>query len=532
MEYNLQPETQEDIQLREKLKKKYIATELNLTKEQQHFLNTKLSSKRWRLNNLYTIYTKDNKKQILKFNAAQEKIASSTHPRKIIPKSRQQGVSTFAVAYNLDSCLTHPGYQAGIQSYGQDESDKLAKRALLMWNELDQNVKDILNIKLVSNNQKGMTFSNGSVLKIGNFRGDTLQSLHVSELAKIAKRFPEKAKELKTGAFQAVSAGNKITIESTAEGASGLFYDMCMIAKAIQDSGRPLTPLDFELIFLSWVDDKDCQMEQEPNIPPNIKDSTLQKLHKYFTELETKLNRKLTKPQKNWYIAKYVELGADIKQEYPATIEEAFEQSIEGTYYHDYNLIVAPQNTYDPNLLVYSAMDLGMSDTFSIGFFQVHPDNSVHLIREYHNSGKGLEHYRNVYDALAEKYGYRYGRTYVPHDIMVRELIADNTRFEAMINLGFSPTLVRKHRIADGIEAVKALLPKLIISPECTTTLTALRTYRKKYDKRLGVYLDTPEHDEASHTADMIRYIAMGLRTAPVSPQYKKHKKINKSYDI
>ena len=77
MIYNLQPETPTDIEEREKLKKEYIATKLKLTAEQQHFLNTKLSSKRWRLNNLYTIYTKDNKKRILKFNKAQEKIASS-----------------------------------------------------------------------------------------------------------------------------------------------------------------------------------------------------------------------------------------------------------------------------------------------------------------------------------------------------------------------------------------------------------------------------------------------------------------------
>jgi hypothetical protein len=53
-----------------------------------------------------------------------------------------------------------------------------------------------------------MTFSNGSTLKIGNFRGDTLSFLHVSELAKIAKRFPEKAEELNSGAFEAVSTNS------------------------------------------------------------------------------------------------------------------------------------------------------------------------------------------------------------------------------------------------------------------------------------------------------------------------------------
>ena len=48
-------------------------------------------------------------------------------------------------------------------------------------------------------------FSNRSTLRIGNFRGDTLQSLHVSELGKIAKDYPHKAKDVKDLASALIS---------------------------------------------------------------------------------------------------------------------------------------------------------------------------------------------------------------------------------------------------------------------------------------------------------------------------------------
>ena len=129
----------------------------------------------------------------MKLNHAQNAHFKIQHPKTITLKSRQQGISTYKIAEGLDKCLFHPHTQAGIQSYGQSESKKLSRKALFMWEMLDQDVKDFLGIKLIACNAEGFVFSNGSVLKIGNFRGDTLQGLHVSELGKIAKYFPQKA---------------------------------------------------------------------------------------------------------------------------------------------------------------------------------------------------------------------------------------------------------------------------------------------------------------------------------------------------
>lgn len=503
------------------LEREYLAREVALTDAQQLFLEEKLGSKKWRLSNLYTIRDKDGAKRLLRLNFSQERILSRFHHnKKIILKSRQQGISTLYLAYYLDSCLFQPGYQAGIQSYGQDEADKLAKRALLMWDELDTDIKELLGIKLVSNNQKGMTFSNGSILKIGNFRGDTLQALHVSELGKIAKKYPEKAKELKTGAFQAVGKNNKITIESTAEGKTGLFYEMWQKAKLKEASGT-LGPFDFQPIFLSWLDDPDCNIDFHYEVPGALAE--------YFATLEEKLDIVITSTQKNWYVSKYDELGDDMKQEYPSYPEEAFEQTVEGMYYkNEFPHLKIKSKLYDPNLKVNLAFDLGMNDDFSIGFCQNYYEyipgttNSskrlrTRIIAEYRNSGYGLEHYAEVCARLAKDRGYIYGVTYVPHDIVVKELIAGITRWDALIQYGFSPVLVAKHKVHDGIECVRQFLKEVEIEDTCEIIYGAIQNYRKKYDKQLDVFLDSPLHDEWSHPADMIRYLAMGLKHNPPS---------------
>jgi hypothetical protein len=546
------------------------STDTGLTEADREFLTTKLSSKLWRLNNLYTIKDKDGKKSILKLNSSQNKVLTKyRHNKKIILKSRQQGISTLFVAYYLDSCIFTEGYEAGIQSYGRDESEKLSQRAELMWDELDERVKTLVGLSLnkvsdfessptlaknidsgklflEKNNSSGLYFSNGSILKIGNFRGDTLQALHVSELGKIAKRSPEKAKELQTGAFQAVSVKNKITIESTAEGKSGLLYEMWCKAEQKQLLKQPLTPLDYEAIFLPWYDDPDCQIFTEVDIPPE--------LDKYFTKLEDTLNIVIDDTYKWWYVIKKDELGDYMGQEYPSTAKEAFEQSIDGMYYkNEFPKLKLISNAYDENLKVNMAFDLGMNDDFSIGFVQNWYDTieevvngkvittkllRSRIIGEYRNSGFGLEHYAEVCAALKNKLGWDFGVTYVPHDIVVRELIAGKTRWDALIEYGFKPVLVTKHKVVDGIECVRQFLGEVEIDEECTVIIGAIQNYRKKFDKQLQVFLDSPLHDEWSHPADMIRYMAMGLKHSPPHEIYREnlHKKrrvtIPSGYDV
>lgn len=503
--------TSEEIDKSKKLAKQYSMMELHLNKEQELFINNKLSSKLWRMDNLYTIRDKNNVKAVMKLNNSQKKVLSKfRHKKKIILKSRQQGISTLFLAYYLDACIFKPGFQAGIQSYGLDESTKLQKRAELMWEELDQNIKDILGLKLVSNNSRGMTFSNGSVLKIGNFRGDTLQGLHVSELGKIAKRYPEKADELKKGAFQAVAVGNLITIESTAEGQTGLFYEMWERYTAKVARGKKLTALDFQPIFLSWMEDPDCQLFEDVDVEPHHQEY-LDKLYEDIPNLQ------LTKPQINWLLAKLDELGDDFDQEYPATPDRAFAQSSEGMYFrHQYEKLIAEKRLgWFPHVdgeEVYVSWDLGMNDEMVLIFLQI-VGGRPRIINCYHNTGQDIEFYAKIMHALRDKYGYLYGETIVPFDIKVKEMTSGMTRRQTMNKHGIRRIrVVKKISFMESIQIARVLINMVEIHEKTAEHVAlSIQQYRKKYDKKIGAYLDSDVHDIHSNYMASFRYMAQGL---------------------
>jgi len=509
----------------------------NIEEQALAVLAKNLMSKWWRINNLYHIRDKDGVRMILKCNYAQTNVLKKyKHNKKIILKSRQQGISTLYVAYLLDDCLFKDGFMAGIQSYGRDESAKLSKRALFMWTELDPLIKEYLGVTLATSNSNGLSFSNGSELKVGNFRGDTLQSLHVSELAKISIKYPDKARELKTGAFQAVSINSKISIETTAEGDTGLFVDIWKKAKAVELSGRPLTPLDFQPIFLPWIYDPDCNltydvprttevdkhlehvmpmMAEELSINLIVDERSNSK--KLFNEDYSEDNEDLvlTTTQRNWLESKFDELGDDFNQEYPATPQLAFSSSVQGTYFGHQLKRIRKENRigdypYNPKYPVYTSYDLGVNDEMVLLYAQVY-ESKIFIIGEYHNSGYGIPHYVEHTKSLPY---HKYTFTILPHDVEVTEMSTGRTRRSKFIELG-----VRKLKVLprlsfqESIEVGRDLLdsPNTFIHYDCINLISALQNYRKKYDAKLDAFMSIDVHDIHSNYGASLRYLGQGL---------------------
>jgi len=506
--FDIVPETEEDISYRNKLTKEYDKYLKSLNKKQRKFIKKKLSNIYWRLNNLYHIRDKDSRLTILRFNKAQEIVHSVKHNRVVILKSRQQGISTYYVARSMDKCIFQAGISAGIQSYGLDESNKLKMRAVLMFTEMDEDLKALLNISIIANNQKGILFSNGSILKIGNFRGDTIQLLHVSELAKIALMNPTRADEIKTGAFQAISTNSYISVESTAEMPSGMFFEMWNSAERKLKSGKNFSPLDFYPIFLSWVDDPDCSLDFELDVSDEA--------YEYADMLKKEYNITLTLPQLRWLTPKLDELGEDFNKEYPATPEMAFKQSVEGTYLlKQYKKLVKEHRIGKYKFMrdypVYVSFDLGINDEMVMLFTQI-VEGKTRLINEYHNTGEGFQHYINVLFMLKDKYGYNYSKIFMPHDMNVRELSSGLSRLQLARKMGLSNIVVlAKMKFKDSISAVRLFVDTLYIDESCKMTLDSIQLYRKKYDKAVGVYLDEDVHNIYSNYIASLRYMAQGL---------------------
>lgn len=166
----------------------------------------------------------------------------------------------------------------------------------------------------------------------------------------------------------------------------------------------------------------------------------------------------------------------------------------------------------EPQLLVNTAWDLGMSDSTAIWFFQHLPVGHMgewRFIDYYEASGEGLAHYAEV---LARK-GYRYGVHLAPHDIAVRELGTGRSRLETARNLGINFAAVKNLPIMDGIEAARQVLGAAWFDRDkCAKGLNCLYGYKREYDDARAAYRDYPLHDWTSHGADAFRYAAVGYQ--------------------
>ncbi|GGL48373.1 terminase [Caulobacter rhizosphaerae] len=467
-------------------------------------------SQAWRLNNLYWITDKDGVRVLFKMNWAQEQLLQELHFLNIILKARQLGFTTFIQIYMLDMAVFYPDTRCGVIAQTRPDAEAIFRDKIKFpYDNLPDRIKGASAIK--RSNATELELTNNSLIRVGtSLRGGTLQFLHISEFGKICAKTPDKAREIVTGALNTIQAGQIAFIESTAEGQEGKFYEMCQLAQSKARMGTPLTPLDWKFHFFSWWREPAYEID-----PAGVEIEPA--LVKYFDELEAEIGAQLRPGQCAWYAKKAEVQGADMKREFPSTPKEAFEAAIEGAYYGEQMARAELEGRigrvpYDSRLPVETWWDLGMNDNMSIWFVQRHM-MEVRVIDHYSNNGEGLAHYA----AELNKRGYAYGRHIGPHDLEVRELGTGKSRKETAETLGIRPWEVApKLEILDGIQAVRDLLPRCWFDREkCAEGLKALRSYRKDWDDKLGVWKSYPRHDWASHDAD-------AFRTGAVAPDPRK----------
>ena len=221
-------------------------------------------------------------------------------------------------------------------------------------------------------------------------RSGTLQYLHVSEYGQLCARFPDKAREVRTGALNTVQAGQIVFIESTAEGSEGHFYDLCEEAQAKQRMGTPLTTLDFKFQFLSLVSLPGYAIDPKGVAIENVYPALLRQAPRHA-------RHRADACQKAWYVKKAGTQLSDMKREYPSTPEEAFEASLEGAYSADQFAAAELQGRVgefpaEPGVPVDTAWDFGIGDYTAIWFFQRLPDR-IRLVHYLQDCGEGLPHY-------------------------------------------------------------------------------------------------------------------------------------------
>ncbi len=208
--------------------------------------------------------------------------------------------------------------------------------------------------------------------------------------------------------------------------------------------------------------------------------------------------------------AKNIMSHEEYQQEYECSWSAAIKGAVYGTQMQqaesDKRIAFIP---VEPMLDVHTFWDLGISDAMSIWFVQA-TGSEIRLISYYENNNEGMQHYIQYLETFAREQGVKYGEHYAPHDIQVRELMSGESRLDTAKKMGIHFRVVKQHKVEDGIEATRRILPRCWFDENrCKHGVECLTQYRYEYDDKRGVFKKSPIHDWSSHAADSFRQMAV-----------------------
>ncbi len=489
-----------------------------------------LSDQRWRLNNLYWIINEEGKRVRFEMNWAQEALFEAMHYQNVILKARQLGCTTFLQIFMLDACLFNSNVRAGTIAHTLTDAQAIFRdKVKYPYDNLPEEIRRKRPLLRDSTNE--LALSNNSVIRVAtSHRSGTLHYLHISEYGKLCARYPEKAREVRTGALNTVQAGQIVWIESTAEGQEGHFFELCQSAQSQARLGTRLTPLDFKFQFFPWW--KAPKYRLDPAGVPIPDD-----MERYFAKLKETDGITFDAAQKAWYVKKAATQLGDMKREYPSTPKEAFEASLEGSYYGALMETAETEGRVghfpaDPNYVTHTTWDIGRSHYTSIWFWQRLPKR-CRLVGFFQDNLEGMPYYARIVREMYEERGWKRAVgedravDYVPHDARVTEWGSDKTRLEQMMGKGLNPRVGKELSFQDGINAVLTTFSAFEFDEEnCSEGIMVIKAYCREWDEDAGRWRDKPHDNWAADGADALRYVAITYQEIPPPPEPKKPKPI------
>lgn len=163
---------------------------------------------------------------------------------------------------------------------------------------------------------------------------------------------------------------------------------------------------------------------------------------------------------------------------------------------------------YDSSHPVYTAWDLGTSDSTAITFFQyIRKQPRIIDYYETHDIG-----YQPIVNFLAMK-PYNLAWHFIPHDGSVREASDATARIQKLQDCGLTnSSLLQRENKEDGIRlAVEAIIATEINEGTTENLRRKLMLYKRKFNPLTGDY-EGPEHKTESHAADSVRYMYTAIR--------------------
>ncbi len=159
---------------------------------------------------------------------------------------------------------------------------------------------------------------------------------------------------------------------------------------------------------------------------------------------------------------------------------------------------------YDPLLKVHVVLDLGWNDAMSISLVQKSL-SSIAIIENIEDSHKTLDHY----SAELRKRNYRWGTMYLPHDGRHKNYQTGKSAEDVMKALGWEVAITPNMSIEDGIRLTRMTFGRMYIDKKNAARLIqCAKRYRRSINQQTQEP-GAPLHDEWSHGADNLRYVAI-----------------------
>lgn len=269
---------------------------------------------------LFNIVNKEGDLVPFILNSAQRAVDENLTGRDLVPKARQEGISSYVLARWLVKCLSQRNVRAVVISHDTESTQRMLAKVrgyIENMNGPKPLIKDDSKNHL-SFPKTGSHFFIGTAGARKFGRGDTITHLHCSEVA----FWPDPA-ALTAGLFQAVPTHGEIVMESTGNGVGNYYHNMCMNAF----SG---TSKRFNCIFLPWHTFAEYHVD-------GTREELKLKLGEIDADLgEDELQEALTPGQMLWRRWKLEEMNYDMKlfrQEYPMTLDECFQGTGSSVFY-------------------------------------------------------------------------------------------------------------------------------------------------------------------------------------------------------
>src|SRR5882757_9079443 len=161
-------------------------------------------------------------------NRAQREYELGRRRRNIVLKARQLGITTYVAARFFLQTITHSGTMSVQVAHDQESAEEIFKVVHRFWENLPKDVRRKGALRTSRANIRQLVFpdidSEYRVETAGDpnaGRGLTIHNLHCSEVA----RWPRDGAETLASLRAAVPVDGEIVLESTPNGAGGVFYE-------------------------------------------------------------------------------------------------------------------------------------------------------------------------------------------------------------------------------------------------------------------------------------------------------------------